>query len=82
MHIIYYLHEKYNSQIEMGCFIFTGVGEKVQFRVVSWASSATYDFTTTYSCTYWPGTPQTADVVAVSCRGALAATLPFYLDLF
>jgi hypothetical protein len=79
MYIIYYLLEI--SKIEMVCFLFTGVGEKVQFRVVSWACIATDDFiTTTYSCTYWPGTPQTADVVAVSCRGALAATLPFYLD--
>jgi hypothetical protein len=61
------------------CFLFTGVWKKVQFREARWAFSAFYDFTATCSCTDWPRKPQTTYVVAVSCQGALAATLALHL---
>jgi hypothetical protein len=67
--------------MEIVCFLFTGVWEKVQFRETRWAYSAIYEFTATCFCTDWPGKSQTTTyVVAVSCQGALAATLALHLQ--
>ena len=63
-------------------FLFTGLGKKVEFGIVTWACSAFYDFTTAQTCTGFPGALETAKVVAVSRQSALAATLALYLGLF